>query len=68
MYRIGIDLGGTNIAVGIVNEKFEIIHKDSTPTLAQRPNEEIVADMGALVKKVIAAAGLTEEDINNERR
>ena len=63
MYRIGIDLGGTNIAAGIVNEKFEIIHKDSTPTLAKRPNEEIVADMGALCKKIIADAGLTEADI-----
>ncbi|MBQ9761109.1 MAG: ROK family protein [Clostridia bacterium] len=64
MYRIGIDLGGTNIAAGIVNEKFEIIHKDSTPTLTSRPNEEIVADMGALVKKIIADAGLTEADID----
>ena len=64
MYRIGIDLGGTNIAAGIVNEKFEIIHKDSVPTLAKRPNEEIVADMGALCKKIIADAGLTEADID----
>ena len=24
MYRIGIDLGGTNIAGGLVNEKYEI--------------------------------------------
>ena len=27
MYYLGIDLGGTNIAVGIVNEKYEIIMK-----------------------------------------
>ena len=64
MYRIGIDLGGTNIAAGIVNEKFEIVQKDSVPTLAKRPNEEIVADMGALCKKIIADAGLTEADID----
>ena len=32
MYRIGIDLGGTNIAAGIVNENFEIICKASVPT------------------------------------
>ena len=44
MYRIGIDLGGTNIAAGLVNEKFEIVTKDSTPTLADRPSEEIVND------------------------
>ena len=31
MYRIGIDLGGTNIAAGIVNENFEIIRFYVTP-------------------------------------
>ena len=36
MYRIGIDLGGTNIAAGLVNEKFEIIAKDSMLTWLRR--------------------------------
>jgi len=31
MYYIGIDLGGTNIAVGLVNEEGKILHKDSVP-------------------------------------
>ena len=66
MYRIGIDLGGTNIAAGIVNEKFEIIAKDSTPTLAhERSSEEIVADMAKLCKKLIESANLTEADITS---
>ena len=66
MYRIGIDLGGTNIAAGIVNESFEIIAKGSTPTLAhERASEEIVADMAKLCKKLIADAGLTEADITS---
>ena len=65
MYRIGIDLGGTNIAAGIVNERFEIIAKDSTPTLAnKRPNEEIVADMAMLCKKLCADVGITEAEID----
>ena len=25
MYKIGVDLGGTNIAVGVINENYEII-------------------------------------------
>ena len=29
MYRIGIDLGGTNIAAGLVNEKYEIVAKST---------------------------------------
>ena len=26
MFRLGVDLGGTNIAIGIVNEEFQIIN------------------------------------------
>lgn len=63
MIRLGVDLGGTNIAVGIVNEKFEIVHKDSVPTGATRPAEEIVADIAALCKKVVADASYTLEDV-----
>ncbi len=65
MYRIGIDLGGTNIAAGLVNEKFEIIAKDSTPTLVGRPSEEIVADIAALCKKLCADAGIAESDVTS---
>ena len=63
MYRIGIDLGGTNIAVGLVNEKFEIVAQDSTPTLAGRPGEELVDDMAKLCHKLCEAKGLTVKDI-----
>lgn len=63
MYRIGIDLGGTNIAAGLVNEKFEIVAKDSTPTLVGRPDREIVADIAALCRKVCAAANVPESEV-----
>ncbi len=65
MYRIGIDLGGTNIAAGIVNEKFEIVAKDSVPTLAGRPGEEIAADIVALCKKLCATYGIAEEQVDS---
>ena len=63
MYRIGIDLGGTNIAAGIINDKFEIIAKTSVPTGAQRPAEEIVADMVAVCYTVCREAGIKPEEI-----
>ena len=63
MYRIGIDLGGTNIAAGLVNESFEIISKASLPTLVGRPNEEIVADIAKLCKQVCLDAGVEESEI-----
>ncbi len=63
MYILGIDLGGTNIAIGLCNEKLEILDKDSIPTRAQREGEEIVRDMAALCKTLVTRNGLTEKDI-----
>lgn len=65
MYRIGVDLGGTNIAIGIVNERFEIVAQGSVPTLADRPGEAIVEDMANLCKKLISDMGLTDADITS---
>lgn len=65
MYRIGIDLGGTNIAAGLVNEKFEILSKKSTPTLVGRPNEEIVDDIAALCKSLCANVGITIDQLQS---
>ncbi len=63
MYRIGIDLGGTNIAAGIVNENFEIIEKTSVPTGAERPAAEIAADMAAVCHAVCQKAGISPSEI-----
>lgn len=63
MYRIGIDLGGTNIAAGIVNESFEIICKTSIPTGAERPAAEIAADMAAICHTVCEKAGIDPSEI-----
>ena len=65
MYRIGIDLGGTNIAVGLVNEEHKIIIKKSTPTLANREPEAIVADMARLCLEVCADQNVDIKDIAN---
>ena len=59
MYRIGIDLGGTNIAVGVVNEEYEIVAEVSLPTGAQRPAEQVVADMCRAVELAMEKAGIT---------
>ena len=45
MYRIGIDLGGTNIAVGVVDSGYHLISETSVPAGAGRPAEQVVADM-----------------------
>ena len=64
MYYIGVDLGGTNIAAGIVNSEFQIVKKGSVPTnVAGRTAEEIIKDMGALCDSLVKDAGLTFDDI-----
>ena len=60
---IGIDLGGTNIAAGIVDENGKIIHKGSTPTLRERGNEAIVADMAKLSLRLVEECDLKLSDI-----
>ena len=63
MYTIGVDLGGTNIAIGLCNEALEIVDKASVPTGAEREGELIVRDMAALAEEIIKRNGLTLADI-----
>ena len=63
MYYIGIDLGGTNIAAGLVNEDCKILYKESIPTRASRPAAEIAADMAALSRSVAQKAGVELSDV-----
>ena len=63
MYRIGVDLGGTNIAVGLVDENMALVVKKSTPTLAQRPADEIITDMAGLCFAVCEEKGISMADV-----
>ena len=63
MYRIGIDLGGTNIAAGLVNENYEIVRKGSVPTNAHRDPAEIVDDIAMLCKSICAEQGISLNDV-----
>ncbi len=63
MYRIGIDLGGTNIKAGVVDEKYTIVATAKCKTRMPRPAEDIIADMASTARKAVEAAGLTMDDI-----
>ena len=63
MYYIGVDLGGTNIAAGVVDEKGNIISKTSVKTLSERDPQAVIGDMARVSLKAVADAGLTEADI-----
>lgn len=60
---IGIDLGGTNIAAGVVDENGKILAQDSTPTLPERGYKAIVKDMVTLSEKITGEAGISMKDI-----
>ena len=64
MYRIGVDLGGTNIAVGLVDENYNIIKKESGPTNASRGADAIVADISALCLRLCDECGIAVADID----
>ena len=40
-YYLGLDVGGTNMVAGVVDENHQIIAKESIPTQAGRTIEEI---------------------------
>lgn len=63
MYYLGIDLGGTNIVAGVVDEDGNIIVKVSCKTNAPRPESEICDDMAAVALRALQEAGITKNDI-----
>lgn len=62
-YYVGIDLGGTNIVAGVVDEEYNIIAKASVKTNCPRPEKEIADDMAKTALQAVKNAGLTIDDI-----
>lgn len=63
MYYIGVDLGGTNIAVGIVDKDLSIIEKGSVPTNPNRDPELIIKDMAALAARLLEKKGIPLSEV-----
>lgn len=61
MYRIGVDLGGTNIAVGVIDSDYKIIGLGKAKTNIPRPAEEIFDD---IVKCIFTACENAKIDIS----
>ncbi len=57
-YYAGIDLGGTNIAAGVVDEEFRLIGRAKMKTNAPRAAELIADDMAAVTRQAVENAGL----------
>ena len=52
-YYIGVDVGGTNIKAGIIDDDGKIIKESSIPTGADRPQDTVLQDIINTVQKLI---------------
>ena len=62
-YRVGIDLGGTNIKAGVVDETYWIVGTAHCKTAMPRPAAAILADMARMARQAVENAGLTMDDV-----
>lgn len=65
MYNLGIDLGGTNIKVGVVDENYNIVGKSNVKTNLPRPAEEIADSIAQAVKLAVDDAKITLDEVNS---
>ena len=63
MYRIGIDLGGTNTAAGLVDPTGRIIDRESVKTNLPTNPQRIINDMVHLTHVLIERNGLAKEAV-----
>lgn len=60
---VGIDLGGTNVKGGVVDDERRVLCKVSIRTQAEHGPDHVIERMAGLVDRVIAKANLTKSDI-----
>ncbi len=62
-YYVGIDLGGTNIVAGVVDEDYNIITKASVKTNRPRPAKEIADDMAKVAIQAVKDAKISMDQV-----
>ena len=62
-YYVGIDLGGTFIKGGIVDDLGNIIYEDKTPTESEKGAEKVAENIAALVAALLKKVGLGTDDV-----
>jgi glucokinase len=64
-YYLGLDVGGTNLVAGVVDENYTILSKERLVTNASRSIDEITSDMAEVSRKAVSSAGLELSDISS---
>ena len=64
-YFVGIDIGGTNISTGVVDETYKIVGRGKIKTGIGRSYEEILADIIETVRLALADADIDLEEVKS---
>lgn len=59
---IGVDIGGTNTAIGVVDEAGNVMVKDNIPTPSHGDIDRYIADLAAAINELIKSVTLINED------
>ncbi len=62
-YAVGIDLGGTFIKGGVVDDLGNLISSGKTPTESKNGAEAVCRNIAGLCSELLEKAGLTDEDV-----
>lgn len=62
-HYLGIDLGGTNIAAGVLDESYRIVSSAVRKTACPRPAQAIMDDMVAAAREAAEKAGIQLEEL-----
>lgn len=60
---IGVDIGGTNTAIGVVDEAGNVMVKDSIPTPSHGNLEKYIDELTVAIKELIKSVKLVNSDI-----
>lgn len=64
-YYLGIDVGGTNIVAGVVDENYNIITREGIPTRSGESLENIIEDIVKCGRLAVVKAGMEMESIRS---
>ena len=62
--RLGIDLGGTTVGIGIVDDRYQLLHSRSYPTAGIQDSDQLVKRIKEGIEDVVDTAGFSWDDIS----
>lgn len=65
MYYIGIDIGGTGVQAGVVNEEGKIIYRNECVTDVNSGFEKVMEDINMMVRDMLKENGISMNDIKS---